>query len=147
MRALRFSALFFFLLAILAPIEADDHKLSGKGATNGIVVLEGRVAPAPGSGTNLLFKADGGAIYSLLRTAPAEALFLDTDLHSKVLLLKGKVVPDKRTFEVTGNLHSVKDGKVHKLYYYCDVCSITSTIPGLCQCCREPVKLVEEPEK
>jgi hypothetical protein len=116
-------------------------------STTNAVTLQGRVIPASGSGTNLTFKTESGTIYKLLRTAQSEALFLDTNLHTKILLLKGNIVPQKRAFEVTGNLHSMKDGKVNELYYYCDICSIKSSIPGPCQCCRQPVRLVEEPAK
>jgi hypothetical protein len=132
---------------VFAAESAADQSHSSTSATNGIVVLQGRVAPAAGSSTNLLFKTGGGAIYKLTRSPAAEALFLDTNLYSKMLLLKGKVLPEKKTFEVMGNLHSLKNGKAQKLYYYCDVCAISSTTPGLCQCCRDPVKLVEEPEE
>ncbi len=114
-------------------------------STNGLITLQGHVTRLTGSGTNLNFKTDGGANYKLLRTREAESLFLDPNLYTKVLLLKGRVTPDKKGFAVTGNLHSITDGKVNELYYYCDVCSIKSSTPGLCQCCREPVKLVEEP--
>ena len=74
----------------------------------------------------------------------SEALFLDTNLWSKVLLLTGK--PHDKSFEVTGNLHSIKNGKVQELFYYCDVCSISTSRPGLCACCREPVVLTEKPD-
>jgi hypothetical protein len=107
--------------------------------------LKGKVVLLPGSGTNLVFKTDQAA-YKLLRTPLSEALFLDTNLHSKVLLLKGKTAPNK-SFEVTGNLRSIKGGKTNELFYYCDICSIASSAPGLCQCCREPVVLREEPVK
>ncbi|HEY0457445.1 MAG TPA: hypothetical protein VGE41_13825, partial [Verrucomicrobiae bacterium] len=66
--------------------------------------------------------------------------------YSKTLILKGRAAPRTRSFEVTGNLHSLKDGKRFELFYYCDVCSITTSIPGACMCCREPVKLVEKAE-
>jgi hypothetical protein len=121
--------------------------LADQSSTNDVVTLQGGVIPVPGAGTNLNFKTETGATYRLLRTPYSEALFLDTNLHTKILLLKGKILRDKKAFEVTGNLHSIKDGKVQDLYYYCDICSIASSIPGLCQCCREPVRLVEEPAK
>jgi hypothetical protein len=107
--------------------------------------LKGKVVLLPGPGTNLVFKTDQAA-YKLLRTPLSEALFVDTNLHTKVLLLKGKAAPNK-DFEITGNLRSIKDGKTNELFYYCDICSIASSAPGLCQCCREPVLLREEPVK
>jgi len=93
------------------------------------------------------FKTENGAFYSLVRTPMSEALLTDTNLHSKVLLLRGRAFPKTQLLEVTGNLHSLRDGKVNELYYYCDICSIKSSAPGSCMCCREPVHLVEEPVK
>jgi hypothetical protein len=118
---------------------------SGDSATASVEVLQGTVGRSPGTDTNLLFKTASGKSFRLLRTPPAEALFLDTNLYTKVLLLKGR---EKGTnFEVTANLRSVSVGRTNELYYYCSVCSIKSSIPGPCQCCREPVVLVEEPEE
>jgi hypothetical protein len=110
--------------------------------TNEIVRLQGRVSQAPGAGTNMVFKAETGRTYNLARNPMSEALFLDTNLLSKVLLLSGKV--HDKSFELTKNLRSVKNGKVYELYYYCDVCSISTSTPGLCQCCREPTVLTEK---
>jgi hypothetical protein len=107
--------------------------------------LTGRIVPVPGNTNQLSFKTQSGDIYQLIKTPQAEALFADTNLYSKVLVLKGNVAEPSHTFAVTGNFHSLKNGKLHDLYYYCDVCSIKTSIPGLCLCCREPVRLVEEP--
>jgi hypothetical protein len=113
-------------------------------AAGEILKLQGRIAQTAGTGTNLVFRTDSGVSYNLKRTHASEALFLDTNLWSKVLLLTGKI--EDKALEVTGNLHSVKDGKVNDLFYYCDVCSISSSVPGLCQCCREPTVLTEKPQ-
>ena len=93
------------------------------------------------------FRTESGAFYSLVRTPLSEALLTDTNLHSKNLVLKGRTFPKSQLFEVTGNLHSIRDGKLNELYYYCDICSIKGSVPGPCLCCREPVHLVEEPVK
>lgn len=140
---LRRSSIFLTAVLLLVLVVRTARASDSTDATN-IVELEGRVRRAPTPGTNLLFRTTKGAEYHLARTVQAEALFLDTNLYSKVLLLKGKLVP-KNSFEITANLRSIKDGKENELYYYCDICSITTSIPGLCQCCREPVVLVEKP--
>lgn len=117
-------------------------EILGFSQTNEVVKLEGRVSPR---GTNLIFQVTGGEAYQVVRNNMSEALFVDTNLLSKVLVLTGKT--NSHSFEVTGNLRSIKNGKLHELYYYCDICSIQSSLPGLCQCCREPSVLVEEPVK
>lgn len=115
------------------------------GATNSID-LTGHILPLPGTTNFLNFKTESGAFYKMLRTPMSEALFADTNLLSKVLVLKGRV-SDSNAFEVTGNLHSLKNGQLNELYYYCDVCSIKTSVPGLCLCCRDPVRLVERAVK
>ncbi len=113
-------------------------------AANENLKLEGHVTPSQGSGTNLVFHTDSGVSYNLKRTPASEALFLDTNIWPKLLLLNGRL--QTNSFEVIGNLRSIKDGKVQDLFYYCDVCSIATSVPGLCACCREPTVLTEKPE-
>jgi hypothetical protein len=110
----------------------------------GIIELQGRIVTLPNGATNLALKTETGEVYRLKRTEMSEAFFLDTNLHSKVLVLKGRV--EGKDFEVTGNVHSIKDGKLHEIYYYCDICAITTSLPGICLCCREPVELRETPK-
>ena len=82
----------------------------------------------------------------LVSNRMSSALFIDTNFQAKTLLLRGRVLPERR-FDVTGNLRSVRDGKVNELYYYCDICAIKGIDPGPCMCCREPVHLMEGPVK
>ncbi len=89
-------------------------------------------------------KTEGGEYYTVLRTSLAEALFVDTRLHEKTLIIKGRVFPKTRLLEVVKFL-SVRDGIVHELYYYCDTCYIRAVAPGNCDCCQAPVVLIEKP--
>ena len=90
------------------------------------------------------FKTAEGKIYKLVRTKFSEALFVDKRLHEKELLLKGKLSPEAQTFEAL-TIRSIKNGVVHDLYYYCDICAIESISPDICSCCQGPVELVEKP--
>lgn len=123
---------------------ASDDRAQSPAAKPGAKTSELRGRIAPGQPPH--FKTDAGEVYTLVSNRTSAALFIDTNLLSKTLLLKGKVLPQRR-FEVTGNLHSIKDGKVQELYYYCDVCAIKGIDPGPCMCCQEPVHLVEKPVK
>lgn len=134
MRAL--APILVFVLSASVCLRAADTE------TNKVVELEGRVLPVRGS-TNLQFRTDSGK-FKLLYTREGRALFADTNLHAKVLLLKGRVRPKEKAFEVTGNLHSIRDGKVYEVYYYCDICAVAASGPGPCVCCREPVVLTEK---
>jgi hypothetical protein len=89
-------------------------------------------------------RTEDGAYYTLLRTKLSEALFMDERLRQKDLLLKGKVLPKSQILDVT-NIKSIRNGVVHDLYYYCDICAIESVSPAECACCQGPVELVEKP--
>jgi len=92
------------------------------------------------------FKTGEGKVYKLTKTRFSEALFVDKRLHEKELLLKGNVSGDTKSFDVL-TIRSIKNGVVHDLYYYCEICAIESVSPDICACCRMPVELVEKPLK
>lgn len=89
-------------------------------------------------------KTEAGKYYTLLRTSLAEALFIDTRLHEKDLLINSRVFPETQLIEVI-RFASIKDSVVHELYYYCDTCYIRTVAPGNCDCCQAPVVLIEKP--
>jgi len=89
-------------------------------------------------------RAEDGTFYTLLRTRLSESLFLDERLRTKDLLLRARLLPKTQILDVS-IIRSVKDGVVHDLYYYCDICDIQSVSPEECTCCRGPVELKEVP--
>ena len=92
------------------------------------------------------FKTTESKVYKLTKTRFSEALFVDKRLHEKELLLKGNVSGDAKSFDAL-TIRSIKNGVVHDLYYYCEICAIESVSPDICGCCRMPVELVEKPLK
>jgi hypothetical protein len=88
--------------------------------------------------------ADDGTIYLILRTRLSEALFVDERLRTKELVLKARLLPKTQILDVSG-IRSVKDGVVHDVYYYCDICDIQSVSPEQCVCCQGSVELKEVP--
>jgi hypothetical protein len=42
-------------------------------------------------------------------------------------------------------VYSAKQGKLHDVRYFCEVCNVTSIVPGLCPCCRAEMELLETP--
>jgi hypothetical protein len=106
--------------------------------------LTGRLVPDSGARGPGQFKVASGDVYTLVSNRMSLALFTDTNLQSRTLVLKGRVLEAKPPrFEVTGNLRSIRAGRIHEIYYYCDICSIKGSDPGPCTCCREAVHLVE----
>lgn len=131
------------LVAAAGASSAEDAKPPAT-ATNAIPIeLRGKLIS--GKDRSVAFKTDSGAVYNLMFTRMSAALFTDTNFQSKTLVLKGRVLPDSNMLEVTGNLQSLQGGKLHELFYYCDICAIKGIEPGECMCCRDPVRLVEEP--
>ena len=136
----------FFVLAAGWAVAVSTQAADVATGTNALVELKGRVVPVPGS-TNLQFRVESGPTYKLLASRDAQALFADTNLHTKVLITKGHLHPKDAAFEVIGKLHEVRNNKVYELYYYCDICSIETSFPGPCLCCREDVVLREREVK
>ena len=92
------------------------------------------------------FKTAEGRLYTLLKTRRSLALFMDERLRGRELIVKGRLFPGTQIVEVTF-IQSVRNGIVNDVYYYCDICAIKALTPEACACCREPVRLVEEPVK
>ncbi|HEY0549203.1 MAG TPA: hypothetical protein VGF13_06340 [Verrucomicrobiae bacterium] len=117
-------------------------------ATNGVrTELKGElIRLSAGSNEGVGLRTASGGVYTVVSNRMSSALFIDTNLLGKTLVLKGRESKPK-SFEVTGNLRSFRGGKIHNLSYYCDVCSIEGMDPGPCMCCRDPVHLIEEPAK
>ncbi len=113
-----------------------------------VCLAENNERPEPSANHDhvLGLKTTDGKVYRLAKTRFSEALFLDKRLHEKELLLKGNVSPDAKSFDAL-TIRSIKNGVVHDLYYYCEICAIESVSPDICGCCRLPVELVEKPLK
>jgi hypothetical protein len=89
------------------------------------------------------FRTEQGEYFTLLETKLSVALFKDPLLKSRQLLLKGRVYPGSRIFDVT-LIRSLKNKRIHDVYYWCDICSIKSVVPGECMCCQEEVEFQEK---
>ena len=132
------------LAGLLAAIPSPGEELRGR------IVCLAENNEQPKASVNhehvLGFKTAEGKVYKLTKTRFSEALFVDKRLHEKELLLKGNVSGDTKSFDVL-TIRSIKNGVVHDLYYYCEICAIESVSPDICACCRMPVELVEKPLK
>lgn len=149
------------LAVVLLGLECGPHASSAD-TTNQAgrvqqVQLQGRVVCLPEEmhqrhGTELPtrhqhvwgFKATNGVCYTLLEGKFSEALLHDQRVRAKELRLKARLLPRTQILEVT-YFHSVKNGVVQNLYYYCEICAITTVSPEVCACCQAPVQLVEKP--
>lgn len=97
--------------------------------------------------------AKRGHVYSLqtrdgrrltfLPTDTAAAIYDDARIRARDLQVSARAIPGTSFIEVI-KLQSVRAGKVYDLFYYCDVCNITTHKPGPCPCCQDPVVFHEE---
>jgi len=113
----------------------------GSGSPGEQPTLEGRLlATVPGGP----FLATAGKQVRLAATFPFLLHTLeDKRLQDREVRLDGAVKPDG-AFEVE-RLFTVKDGKLFKVRYYCEICNIAAVEPGNCVCCQRPTELQEIP--
>lgn len=67
----------------------------------------------------------------------------DQRLANREVRLEGAMKTDGR-FEVA-HLFALRDGKLYRVRYYCNVCNIAALEPGRCVCCQRPTELQEIP--
>jgi hypothetical protein len=89
-------------------------------------------------------KADDGKLHPFLPTDSAAAVWMDERYRQRDLQVTARIFPEGSFIEVI-KFQSWRDGKLHDLYYYCDVCAISTHKPGPCDCCQDPVQFRETP--
>lgn len=88
-----------------------------------------------------LVTADG-TLYTLVKDDVTRLLFLDTQLHDRQLRLTARRVPGTQFLQV-GEVHTLKGGTPHEVYYWCFNCQLRANEPGPCKCCGGDTVLVE----
>jgi len=89
-------------------------------------------------------KAGDGKLYPFLPVDTAAAVWLDELYRRRDLQVTARLFSPTNFIEAI-KFQSWRDGRLHDLYYYCDVCSITTHKPGPCECCQDPVQFRETP--
>ncbi|MGH9769102.1 MAG: hypothetical protein ACREAB_16865 [Blastocatellia bacterium] len=89
-------------------------------------------------------KSSDGKFFPFLPVDTAAAVWMDERFRQRDLQVTARLFPQSNFIEVV-KLQSRRDGKLHDLYYFCDVCSITTHKPGPCECCQDPVLFRETP--
>jgi hypothetical protein len=92
----------------------------------------------------LALEAEDGTIYPLVEDDGARMFFKDIRLLKRPMRLTGRVLPKSQLLQVVA-VNSYRDGKLHLVYYWCDVCSIKRFENKQCDCCGGPMQLREEP--
>ncbi len=94
----------------------------------------------------LALVTEDGKIYPLVKDAGARMFFKDAKLLKRPLRLTGRLIPGATLLQVV-NVHSYLKGKLHEVYYWCDICTIRGYEAGICDCCGAPMELREVPVK
>ena len=87
-------------------------------------------------------KSKDNKINPILPTDSAAAIILDEKIRSRELQITARVFPESAFIEVI-RLQSVRNDRLHNLFYFCQVCNIRTHKPGPCDCCQEPVEFRE----
>ncbi len=104
-------------------------------------VLQGRLT-APGGNKPVLKTPQRD--YTLTAKTPYLLHTLEDErLTNREVRLEGAATPGGG-FEVA-HLFTVRDGKLYKVRYYCEICNIPALEPGKCVCCQRPTELQEIP--
>src|SRR5262245_18599322 len=101
---------------------------------------------ADAAAVSLILVTDDGKVYPLLKDAASRMYFTDKALLNRPMQMTGRLLPGSTLFQLL-EAQSLKDGKLHEIYYWCDVCSIRRGEMGACECCGGPMKLREIPVK
>jgi hypothetical protein len=96
--------------------------------------------------TSLALVADDGTTYSLIKDDGSRMFFTDKRLLNRPMRLTGRVLPHSQLLQVV-EVHSYKNGELHNVYYWCDICAIKRFEKKLCDCCGALMQLREEPLK
>ena len=89
-------------------------------------------------------KTAEGKFYPFLPVDAADAIWTDERFRQRELQVTARTFPNTDFIEVI-KLQSWRNGKLHNLYYFCDVCYISSHKPGPCECCQAPYEFRETP--
>jgi hypothetical protein len=101
---------------------------------------------ADAAAVSLALVTEEGKIYPLIKDDGSRMFFLDKTLLDRPMRLIGAVVGQSDLLQVV-NVHSLKEGKLHEVYYWCDVCRIRRSEKKDCECCGAPMELREVPVK
>lgn len=136
---------------------ASEASFSFQGEGPSLAVIRGRAVcldaagreigslfGCPETSSRFGFAAKDGKQYKFSPVDSMTPLFTDSRVRQRELQIVAR--------EQTGNqleiikVQSVKEGKLYDIFYYCDVCSITAFVPGLCPCCRNDLEFRETPQ-
>lgn len=97
----------------------------------------------PANGGTLRLALTGGGAVDLELDEGLDLTMRDPQLAKRLWELRGHYQGGGR-FAVE-KIFTVKDGELHRVTYYCEICHITTHEPGPCMCCQGDTDLRELP--
>jgi hypothetical protein len=142
-------------LMALSPLWAGDG--NAKKATVKIEHYRGKVVPlaevvaksggqldADAAPHWLALACDDGKIYPLVKDSGARLFFNDRELLHRPMRLTGRLLPNSQLLQAMA-AHSEVEGRLHEIYYWCEICSIRRGEKNDCECCGAAMVRREEP--
>ena len=118
---------------------AQEHAAAEHAAKT--TALEGKLVSLPGRPLSL--RTQGKDVPLAAKETFLLHTLEDQRLENRQVRLEGTMKPDGR-FEVA-HLYTLRDGKLYRVRYYCEICNIAALEPGPCVCCQRPTGLQEIP--
>jgi hypothetical protein len=95
----------------------------------------------------LALRTEDGKIYPLVKDVGSRMFYQDKTVLRRPMQVQGRIAGKTGLLQLTQVL-SLKDGKPHEIYYWCDVCAIRRNVldkGGVCECCGGKMELREVP--
>lgn len=143
------SGLLTLALSVGSASAQAPSRAVGEGA---IVELRGRVVclgeaavlrPCAAASDRFALETPGGQRYVFRPGDPLTGMLVDDRLRERELVVRARRTPADELEPI--KVHSVRNGRLHDLDYFCEVCNVVAYAPGLCPCCRRPMALRETP--
>ena len=144
---MRYITLTLLSLIFLAPSPLTATGVEAASEDAPLIILRGRVkclgptCDTASGGFELT--ASTGQHYTFLEGDELALIFKDPRVRSRELQISAKL-HSKDRLEII-KVKSVVSGRLHDLYYFCEVCNITAYAPGPCPCCRNELQFFEKP--
>ncbi len=92
----------------------------------------------------MVLVTEDGHYYPIIRDELSQMFFKDPKVRNRPMKITGRLFADTHLLQVL-NVNSVKEGKLHEIYYWCGICAIRRNSGGICDCCGDPMHLKEVP--
>ncbi len=95
----------------------------------------------------LALETEDGKVFPLIKDAGGRTFYHDKRLIGRAVQIRGRTIPGAQLMQVL-QVFTLKDGKVHEAFYWCEVCAIKRYAleqHGKCDCCGAPMDFREVP--